>query len=214
MAPGLADPLWHGGEQARGQARNAMAGDELGEIAPVRADVGEGARRSAGLLVDAPVVVVLVEEPVLQVGAVHQAQRTGGAGAHPLPGLPDSRVVAVDERHRVRPARLERRRREAPGSVRVERERLLADHVLAGLERALGELDVEVVGSADVDDVDIVGLDELLRGVEGALGAERCRGGGAPLGRGRRDADQPRAHPLGGPGMDSADKTCTGNGNP
>ena len=81
-------------------ARDAVAGDELGQVAPVRPDVGERARGAAELRVDAPVVVSAREQPVLQVGAVDAgARRRSSAGAIARAGLAHRRVVAVDERH-------------------------------------------------------------------------------------------------------------------
>ena len=71
-AVGVVHALGDRGQRARAQARDALAGDELGEVAPVRADVGEGARRAAEVGVDAPVVVLRAQQPVLQVGPVDQ----------------------------------------------------------------------------------------------------------------------------------------------
>ena len=87
-----------------------MAGDELGKVAPVRADVGERARGAAELVVDAPVRVVRAEQPVLEVGAVQQVQRAGPAAADALARLADGRVVAVDERDAGVKARARRER--------------------------------------------------------------------------------------------------------
>ena len=114
----LREALGQRGHRARAQARDAVAGDELGQVAPVRADVGEGARRAAELLVDAPVVVLRTQQPVLQVAAVDQPQRAGRAGAHALARLAHGRVVAVDERDGRDPARARRPRRSAPGRRR------------------------------------------------------------------------------------------------
>ena len=65
-------------------AGDAVAGDELGEVAPVRADVGERARRAAELRVDAPVVVLGRREPVLQVAAMDQPHGTERAGGESI----------------------------------------------------------------------------------------------------------------------------------
>jgi hypothetical protein len=64
-----------------------------------------------------------------------------------------------------------RGRQQALGLGRRRGERLLADDVLARGERGVRERRVEVVRRADVDDVDAVGGDELLRRVAGALDA-------------------------------------------
>ena len=130
-----------------------MAGDELGEVTPVRADVGERARGPAWLFVHTPVRVVGEQEPVLKVRAVQQMDRSGPTASNALARFADGRVVAVDERH----ARMEPRPgcdvREALRPASSVGQRLLADHVLAGFERGLGERQMEVVRGADVDDV-------------------------------------------------------------
>src|SRR5690606_23422103 len=46
---------------------DAVAGDELEQVAPVGADVAEGAQRPALVGVDAPVVVLGPQQPVLEV---------------------------------------------------------------------------------------------------------------------------------------------------
>ena len=140
-------------------AGDAVAGDELGEVAPVRADVGERARRAA------------------ERRARRASCRPRGAAASPAGSVPWSEVEraggAACARARAprgpsgrsgrrtapprrgRPPRPASTRRAAPRGV--ERERLLADDVLAGGERRLGERRVQVVRRADVDDVDVVG---------------------------------------------------------
>ena len=144
------------GQRARAQARDAVPGDELGEVAPVRADVGERARRAAEVGLDAPVVVLGPQQPVLQVRAVHEPHRASLPAAHALARLADRRVVAVHERDasRTRPlAAASSVSRCAPADV--DRQRLLADHVLAGRQRRLGERQVKVVRRADVHDVHV-----------------------------------------------------------
>ena len=160
-----------------------MTGDELGEIAPVRADVGKGARRAAQLLVHPPVGVVGSKKPVLEVGAVEEAHRAGLTARDPLAGLAHRRVVAVDEGHRCVVSRLGRRVDEPLRAGHVERQRLLADHVLSRRERCLGERQVEMVRRADVHDVHVWIANELLGGVKCSIRAER---GGSSPGRLRR----------------------------
>ena len=120
--------LGHRGHELRAHRRQTVAGDELDEVAPVRADVGEGPRRAGQLGVDAPVVVLVGRQPVLQVAPVGEAhgERTVG---DPGPRLADHRVEAVDERHRGDGARpvggghqLGRRRRgRSPAASRTPR---------------------------------------------------------------------------------------------
>src|SRR5690606_41893095 len=56
----------------RDEPHDAVPGRELEEVAEVRADVAERAARAAERGVDAPVVVGVAQEPVLQVGPVHE----------------------------------------------------------------------------------------------------------------------------------------------
>ena len=86
-----------------------------------------------------------------------------------------------------------RAQRGRPGEV--DGERLLAHDVLAGGQRGLDQRAVQVVGRADVDDVDLVGRDELGGVVEAALGAEAGDGALGALGRGRHDTDDAGARP-------------------
>ena len=57
----------HGGEP--------VTGHELDQIAPVRADVGEGTGWPSEGRVDTPIVILLRRQPVLQIGAVDEPQR-------------------------------------------------------------------------------------------------------------------------------------------
>ncbi len=158
-----------------------MAGDELQQVAPVHADVGEGAGRSAQGGVDAPVVVLRAGQPVLQVGAVQQPHRAGRAVGDPGPGLPHRGVEAVDERDGGHHARGGGQRGELGGVGRVGGQRLLADHVHPGGEGCPHEAGVGGVGGADVDDVDLV--EQLLQRA-GPRGAQPLGGGPGGL-RGR-----------------------------
>ena len=74
------------GRGLRAHRRDPLAGDELDEVAPVRADVGERARRAALRRVDPPVVVVGRGEPVLQVAAVDEADRRRSRPPRRAPG--------------------------------------------------------------------------------------------------------------------------------
>ena len=99
LAAGAADTLGDRGQKLRREADDAVARDELGEIAPVRADVRERARGAAQVGVDAPVVVVGPQEPVLQVACrAGAATRRSGRPTNALARLAHGRVVAVDER--------------------------------------------------------------------------------------------------------------------
>ena len=150
-----------------------MAGDELGQVAPVRADICERARGAAEPLVHTPVVVVRAQEPVLQIAAVQQAHRAGLPARDALARLAHRRVVPVDERNRRLESRVGRGVDEPLRARGVERQRLLADHVFACGQRSLGEREVKMVRRADVDDVDVRVAHHLLGRVESPIRAER-----------------------------------------
>ena len=76
----------------------------------------------------------------------------------------------------------------------VERQRLLADHVLPRRQRGLGERQVEVVRCADVHDVDAWVAHELLGRVEGSIRAEL--GGRSPGDSGDEAATPARCAPA------------------
>ncbi len=119
-------------------ADDPVAGDELGEVAPVRPDVGERARRAAELGVDAPVVVVGAKQPVLEVGAVDEVDGAALAARDALARLAHGRVVAVGERDGGADRLAGGQLAEPLGVGDRGRERLLADDVLARRERELG----------------------------------------------------------------------------
>ena len=195
------------GQHARAQPRDAVAGDELGEVAPVRADVGERARGAAELGVDAPVVVLRAQQPVLQVGAVEQADRPGGAAADALARLADRRVVAVDERHRGdlagrRPRRRRgaaRRRRRAPAASRRSRacRRPARPRRAAGAGGSGVQMWTTSTSSACTSSSELANARSTRSSARGLLGAG---------GRGGRDADDVGAGEAGGADVDGADE--------
>ena len=56
--------------------------DPLHQIAPVRADIAERARRAAGFRVDPPAGGQRVQQPVLEIAAVHQVDGAERVGLH------------------------------------------------------------------------------------------------------------------------------------
>jgi hypothetical protein len=201
--------------RTRAQARDPVAGHELGQIAPVRADVRERPRSAAEIGLDAPVVVLRAQQPVLQVGAVDQADRAALPGAHALARLAHRGVVAVDERDGGDLARIGGRVRDGLRGERVHRDRLLEDHVLAGGQGGFGERHVQMIGRADVDDIDVVGGDHFLGVVVGALGSERRLRAASGLRRRRRDPHERSPRKPGGARMYGTDEPgpCDGNTN-
>ena len=134
------------------------------------------------LVVHPPVCVVRAQEPVLEIGAVQQVERPGPPAADALARL---RTVGSTGRRTARwPAGRCRPRLGQPlRSGGVDRQRLLADHVLPRRQGCLGERQVEVVRRADVDDVDVQVLDQLFGRVEGPPRPELLGRGGRGLPR-------------------------------
>ena len=147
------------------QPGDRLPGDVLHEVDDVRADVAEGAR-AGDLPAQAPEErCVRVDDPVLQ---VLRPDVPDGAdpplGDEPL-GQADGRHATVGEAHHRADARLRGllgRGRHGLGLGDAVGERLLAEDVLAGLERLDGDLGVGVARGADVDQVDVGALDHRV----------------------------------------------------
>ena len=181
----------------------------------MRADVGEGARRATEALVHAPVPILGAQQPVLEIGAVHEVHEPGLTRADALPRLANGGIEAVDERNRGLAVRRGGCGHELLSARGVHRERLLADHVLAGGERGRCERLVKVVRRADVHDVELRVLDELLGGGGGAIRrAARWRPPRRSWERRRRPSHDAGAREAGGAGVDAADEACPGDSDP
>jgi len=117
--------------------RDARSRDEPRQVEPVRADVGHGAQRPALLRIETPVPVGWLQQPVLDVDAVDAVNGAGLAAANARPCFaaegvePDVVVGAVDESACLGETQ------QLCRFLRRERERLLADDVLAGRQTAL-----------------------------------------------------------------------------
>src|SRR5665648_666900 len=166
----------HRGDEAGRERGHPLPRRDLHEVAPVDPDVAEGARGATEGRVDAPVLVLGCREPVLEVRAVDEVDRTARAARDARPRLPDCRVVPVDERHGRDHAGRACQLDELGGVSPARRERLLADDVLPGTERHPDQRRVQVVRRADVHDIDIGRGHELLGG-RGAPGGPQlvCR---------------------------------------
>jgi len=107
----------------------------LGEVGPVRPDVGDRPRAAARLLLQPPAPVRVEQQPVLQVGAVDEVRRAVVLARERATQMLDDRVVAVveaDRRHEAaRAAGLLGQRDELAGLGGRHAQRLLAQHVLA-----------------------------------------------------------------------------------
>ena len=104
-------------------------------------------------------------------------------------------MKAHHERFRDEPARTIARRDERLGLFRVERDRLLAQHVLARLERADRPRHMQLVGQRIVDRLDLGVGQQVFVGSIGAGDAEALAAARALAGRARRSPRFPRASP-------------------
>ena len=113
---------------------DALSGDVLRHVAPVRADIGQAARGAVDLGVEAPVPVGIVEQPVLRIGALHHQDFAQVAvfphAAHVLHHRVEAQVVegaVAAASFRAASAT------SSWASATRGGQRLLADHVLARL---------------------------------------------------------------------------------
>ena len=217
------------GLEGAGDLLDRGAGQPLGQVDDVRADVAE--RPGAGLVLVQPPGHggVGVGEPVLEVLGADLADLAHEPLGDQLARVGEGGGAAVGE--------AAERTHAAVGGVggsgshllrlrhRV-RQRLLAQHVLAGRERGEGDLVVGVARGADVDDVDAGILDQVLpaSGVGGEtvpFGGVGDRGLGAARDRVQhRGGRQIEEAMRGAPGMgvggaheavaDQADVQCSG----
>ena len=188
---------------------DAQAGDELGEIEPVRADVADRAQGTALVGLEAPVPVGRQCEPVLQIAAVEVPDAAEHAVAHECSRVVDHRVEADVEVGAVHATARAGELEQLAGLVARRGEGLLADDVLARCEDGFDLRVMQVVRRGHVDDVDVVGekrVEALVRGCE-RLGARalRRRADDAPHldaeaaeGVDVERGDESRAHDAGG----------------
>jgi hypothetical protein len=140
---------------------------------------------------------------------VKVAERTR---AHPRSRLANRRVVAVNERHGGHEACGAGELGQLDRSSGVQGNGLLTDDVLAGLQGRARQRQVKVVGSADVDDVDVVRGNQILRRGVPTLGAQllacallSIRGRGrAACDHGSRESRGARVHATDEAGSDDS----------
>ena len=174
----------------------------------MRSDVGERARRAAEVGLDAPVVVLRPQQPVLQVRAVHEPHSASLPTVHAHTRFSHDWVVAVDERDGRDAVGRGRQLGQPLRAGRVDGQRFLADDVLSGRQRGLGDGQVQVIRRADVHDVDVGCLGERFRALERPLGAQ------APCGlQPNAQALTPRRRPA-APRRGFTARACTAPMNP
>ena len=177
------------GRQVGHHLCHPAAGDEAGQVQPVRADVADRPQRAALLALEAPVPVGIEQQPVLEVAPADQPHVAQPAVTRSNPR--EVLVERVEADVEVDRALTQRRAvgREATSSAdsrRRHRQRLLAHDVPAGGEDLPDLRVVQLVGRGDVDDLDALVGQQLL---EAAVCARRYRSG--PRAALPRSGDEP-----------------------
>lgn len=134
----------------------------------MRADVAQraGTHRAAVAPCDRHLRVGPVVAPIASVEVQDLAERPA---VGQLRDLGDRRVATVTEADARDHGRVGGLGSHGGGVVEVVTQRLLAQHVLTGRHQGQGDLAVQLVGHHDRDDVDVVGLDDLMPVGGGAL---------------------------------------------
>ncbi len=151
------------GGGGRGDARDQLAGQVLGQVHDVRAQVAERAGPGSLALQPPGQRERRVHQPVLEVTRAHVAELADPAVGHERAGQGqggDAAVVEAD--HRADAAGGGSRRRGRHGLRLRQRvgERLLAQHVLARRQGRDGDLGVPVTRRDDVHELDVVAFDQ------------------------------------------------------
>ena len=124
----------------------------------VAADIHQRAAAHVGLIADVVRVVVVVGKV-----RVDRAELADAAVAHQLPGRLPLRMKAVHERFHHLQLRVRRRNvGELLGLGHREPDRLLAQHVLAGLDRPQRPRHVQVIGQRNVNRIDVAVGEQLV----------------------------------------------------
>ncbi len=105
-----------------------------------------------------------------------RAEWSDVSGAHDLARAEPLRMVPDHEGFRGVPAGARRSGGDRLGLRGIEADRLLAEHVLAGLQRTDGPRRMKMIGQGNVDRIDRRVGDQRLVAIEGAWQAQRRRG--------------------------------------
>ena len=131
------------------------AEDEGHGVDPMRADVAHGAQFPALAGLNPPVVIRLLQKPVLEEVPLHMNDAAEVVALDHGFHLQHGGEEAAHVVHRKDTVALLRSRHHTRGLLRVHTQRLFANDVLAGFQRRDALLDVHLVRRSDVDDVDV-----------------------------------------------------------
>src|SRR5262249_39052463 len=158
--------------EIRANLRDALAGDEHGEVHPVCADVGNGAKVAAEVGFEAPVPVRGKEEPILMKLPVDERGAADGSGGDESPRLLAERIVAKVVRDAADFSGFFLDGAQHGGFARIHGERLFAEYVFAGAKKRAGLFEVNVIRRTDVNAGDFFVGGEFGEGRVGAFEAE------------------------------------------
>ena len=126
--------------------RYAQTGHRLGEVEPMRANVGDYPERASFLGEDAPVEIGVVEQPVLHVGAGDVIDFTEPTRRDPFARFQAQRIKTNVVAHRRDQRFLLRQFDQLRRFLDVQRQWFFADHVLAGGQGAPALVIMETIG--------------------------------------------------------------------
>jgi len=187
-------------------------GKEHGKVEPMRANVGDGAKFATELRFESPVPVGGEEQPVLKKTAVNEFDLTDGTFADERASFLAERIVTEVVGNTADAPSFLQQRNESSGLARIESEGLFAENVFAGAKEFAGFLEVEVVGSAEMNDVDGRIRGELSERLIGARQSEGVRGSLSALRRASEDASDVDSQAAKSIEVSTADETEANNG--
>ena len=159
---------------------DAQAGDVFSQVAPVGAHVAERGGGPALVGLEAPRIVRVEQEPVLQIGAVHEVRTADLAAGDEVARLLHERIAPVIERDGVDDARGPRAVEQIARLGARHGQRLVGNDVLAGGNRRSVHARVQVIRRRVVHHMDVrIGDERIERPIglrcaeRGGLGARR-----------------------------------------
>ena len=211
------DPRIVGGQYRLGRDHRGLAPHRADEVDGVTPDVHERPAAEVSVEPDVAGLHNEVGDAEVEVHPLHIAEHPGREHLDQTTREAVQPVVEADERSTVRSIR---RIRDLCRRRSIRRERLLAQHVLARLERAHRPLRLHGRRQRDVDEIDIgvsehggvvarVGHTEAIRGIAGPFGVARAdRDHAHSVEIARRLDDRPLGDPRGPEDADAEVTVC------
>ena len=131
--------------------RDAAAGDEHGEVHPVRTDVGDGAKLAAELGFEAPVPVGGIKQPILMKFSVNESRLADSAGCDERARFLAKRIVAEIVRDAADESGFLFDASEHLRFAGIHGERFFAEDVFACAKKGAGLFEMDMIGRADVN---------------------------------------------------------------